>query len=146
MITVIVRGEKVFVSPRAGGLGVSWDVEPVFVVPCEKESIAKALAKAAAEGPAEGDPRYCKTNLRNYRSPVLQASGLRSHSEFERGAKRFSVLVKDADVIVERWKPDPKQRTGYVRDEAWSQVVNVSEFPGGVAQLIVEALPSTQRR
>ncbi len=131
---------------------MNWVVEPVFVTDTTCRSLAEMIAKALESAPLEGDPRYDPKTLVTSRriplsDPVLKASGLKSRSAFERGAKLFDVMFYDDRTVVQRWIPNRERGSGYNGiDDTWGAELGPAASAEDIARVIVDASPTTPTR
>lgn len=144
MVTVYLRDDKAYVSPRAGYLAMNWGIEPVFVAETGVRPIAEALAQAIAAAPLEGDPKY-----RSWKDwpgdPILKASGIKSRSAFERGAKHFDIDIFDDRTVVTRTIPDPNHGSASIGDN-WKVTLEPIASAEQIAKTILDAAPTTPTR
>jgi hypothetical protein len=121
----------------------------VVKCPATRHDLAQALAKAYELAPIEADPRYPNPyeGNRSGRPPdiVLAAMGFTSRTQFERGAKSFSIVGASDLVRVDAMVPDLRRASGY-SGIAWEQDLDANASAVEIASLIVEREPETPGR
>ena len=116
LVNIYLRDEETIVVPCAGGGGVTYEIEPVLLVPPKSHEVGEAIA-ASLEVSARkmGNPL---PNLRDYRSPVLTRLGLRSLRQFYRNIA-FCVAYRDLEtVLIQPYRPAKDGRGFELGDEA----------------------------
>jgi hypothetical protein len=100
-ISVFRRSGDFVVVPENGGGGVYFAVEPISRVPPTLDELTRAIDHAVAISDLTGQ----NVNLRDYKSPVPRAVGLKSNRKFDDSVRAYcSVLRWDADIEITLWR------------------------------------------
>lgn len=145
MLSVYVRGDAVFIVPRAGLLSGGREVDPVTIVDLEREAVTDGIVRALERAPVEDATDSGASRKRTRKDPVVLAAGLKTRSAFESGAKLIDIRGLDEAVHVMAWVPNVKRGDGY-DGIAWSIDLAADATALDVATLILEMLPQTPSR
>ncbi len=100
-VSVFRRSDDFVVVPENGGGGLYFAVEPIHRVPPTLDELTRAIDEAAATS----DLTVGNMNLRDYKSPVPRAVGLKSNRKFDDSVRAYcSVLRWDADIQIMLWR------------------------------------------
>lgn len=108
-LSIYLRRKQIFVAAQAGGGGLSYDREPVFVADLDQLLLAQALKEAFASFASQAPEG--RLDLRQYKSPVLARAGVGSYSQFYRGLAYCTVTQDESHFLVQRWQPDPNTKS-----------------------------------
>jgi hypothetical protein len=103
LVNIYQRDEQIIIAPCAGGGGVSYEIEPVVLVPPLPDQVGAAITASLQFSAGHmGKP---VPNLRDYRSPVLARVRLRSLRQFYRNIAFCSVYRDQDTVLIQPYRP-----------------------------------------
>ena len=106
-VSVFRRSDDIVVVPQNGGGGLYFSVEPIHRISPTLDDLTRAIEEAAATS----DLTVRDVNLRDYKSPVPRAVGLKSNRKFDDSVRAHcSVLRWDADIEIVLWRRAPDGR------------------------------------
>jgi len=96
-LSIFRRSEDFVVVPENGGGGLYFAVEPITLVAPTLDALTHAIDQAVAVS----ELTVRNVNLRDYKSPVPKAVGLKSNRKFDDSVRGYcSVLRWDGDIEI----------------------------------------------
>ena len=138
-LSIYRRAADVVVVPQSGGGGLLFGVEPIARVLPDIDELGRAIEAAIAVS----DLSLGVVNLRNYKSPVPSALGLRSNKAFETSVRALCGVHRragDVEIVLERRAGDGRGFEQADRIVKLAPTITATEIADAALHLMEESI------